>query len=342
MRIYKYQNSSQHLGKYIELIANLYREHPAYAEDRIKKDVAALAGRNPFSRYGSLMNFIVSDGDIPLAHASAIIDTRLPDDVGLIGYFECNNNRGIAEKLLDSVTEYLFGARRRKIRGPVQCTTWQGHGASRSDRGSPYFSEPYSREYYCDFLEAYGFRVKQQNITEILDTVQTKFREYAEAKRSLVQRGFTFERLSADRITINLEAVYRLVSEIFIDTFCFVRISPEEFREHFGTIITRYPECSLLLVRNPAGDPVAFLWSMPDLYAPDKGQLILKTIGVLEPYRNLGIAKALFHTAYGFARKNSFRKFILSTMRSDNGTIRHLTSGTDASNREYNSYEINL
>lgn len=342
MQIISCPNGEEHLEKYAELTAHLYREHPAYADDKIQRDAFAFSGKNPFFRHGSIKNFMAMEGGKPVAHASAIIDSRLPETAGLIGYFECDKNPGIAGKILDRAAGYLAGLGRKRVQGPVQCTTWQGYGFSCSRRDRPYFMEPFSRDYYCDLFEESGFTVKQKSVTSILGVEQTKFGEYAAAKRKLVQGGFRFESVNGERISSHLDEVYFLVSAVFVDTFAFVRISIEEFRIHFGTLAARFPECILLLSRSPEGKAVGFLWGLPDRYAPDGGRLVLKVIGVAEQYRGLGIGKALFHSAYRFAQDRRFREFILSTMRSDNMCVRHLTSGTDASFREYKAYEIGL
>jgi len=340
MQVISCQNGKKHLDNYADLIRDLYQEYPFFVENKIQRDAQAFSRTNPFFRHGTVKNIFVLEGDKPLAHGSAIIDHRLPDHVGLIGFFECVNNARYAREIFNNLTEYLSGYHRYCIRGPVQLTTWQGFGFSCTSHNQPYFMEPFSQDYYCDFFEDYGFKVTQQNITVILGIDETHFGGFSKEKRKLLQDGFKFEIAENECIYSILDEVYHLSTEIFFNTFSFVKISLEEFRTYFESYTKQAPECFLCLIRSPTDEAIGFLWGMPDLYSPNEKRLILKTIGVLNRHREHGIGKALFYTAYCYARDNHFKKFILSTMRSDNMPVRYLTSGTNTSYYEYKVYEI--
>jgi hypothetical protein len=90
-----------------------------------------------------------------------------------------------ANKALDVVIEFLTKNQRKIIRGPVNLTTWQGFRVSYPEIDPPFLLEPFTRSYYRDLFENYGFKTAQKNVSTIQKIDQTNFDKYEPEYKNL-------------------------------------------------------------------------------------------------------------------------------------------------------------
>jgi len=338
MQIVDYTYEDRHVAEYTELIKNIYESYSLFAKSKVHEVERIFNKNNPFLQFGIWRNFLIKEEGNPVAHISAIIDKRLPSDVGLLGYFDIVNKTMYANKAFDVAIEFLTKNQRKIIRGPVNLTTWQGFRVSYPERDPPFLLEPFTRSYYRDLFENYGFKTAQKNVSTIQKIDQTNFDKYEAEYKNLKEQGFIFDTVDTKDLLSSLREIYSLIIETFGDSWLFVRISFEEFIYNFLDFET---STSLLYIaRDKNKKAVAFFLGALDAYSGNHKRVILKTMGVLPEYQRLGIARALFYLVYLTGKQEDASEFIFSTMRTDNEKIRDITGRTHHIYREYNVYEM--
>jgi GNAT superfamily N-acetyltransferase len=338
MQIVEYTIEDKYVAGYTELIKNIYETYSLFAKSKIHEVERMLNKDNPFLRFGIWRNFLIKEEGNPVAHISTIIDKRLPSDVGLLGYFDTVNETLYADKAFDVAIEFLTKNQRKIIRGPVNLTTWQGFRVSYPERNPPFLLESFTRSYYRDLFENYGFKAAQKNISTIQKINQTNFDKYEPEYKNLKEQGFVFDTVDNKNLLSSLREIYSLIIGTFRDSWSFVRISLEEFIYNF--LYFKTSASLLYIARDKNKKAVAFFLGALDAYSGNYKRIILKTMGVLPEYQRLGIAHALFYLVYLKGKEENASEFIFSTMRTDNEAIRDITGRTHHIYREYNVYEM--
>ena len=341
MDVMRCRNEPEYVNDYSKLIREIYAEYPLFIEAKLKETKRSLDQNNPFLDHGSYSNYLLFERNKPVANISAIVDSRLPAHIGVVGCFESYDNAEFANRIIDEARKYLINQGKKHIYGPINFTTWQHFRVSFPESHPPFFIEPFSRGYYRDLFRGYGFSVAHQNVSTIDEVERTAFTSYEGEMKRLERENMIFESMNPESVQCMMRDIYVLTKEIFRDTWAFVPIEFEEFAYNIRDSVELLDGDFVYVVRNREKLPVAFCFCVPDLYSQDKRRVIVKTMGVLPEYQDMGIGKALFYLLYRTAVKKEVSEIIFSTMRSDNARIRNLT-GSRTIYREYEAYELRL
>ena len=338
MQIVEYAYEDKHIAEYASLIKNVYEMHPLLAELKVNEAKRMLNKNNPFLRFGVWRNFLIKDKGSLVAHISAIIDRRLSSDIGLMGYFDAINETIYAGKAFDAAIEFLTKNQKKIIRGPINLTTWQSFRVSYPEKDPPFLLEPFTRSYYRNLFEDYGFKPVQNNVSTIQSIDQTNFDKYEPVYKNLKEQGFVFDAIDSKSFSSSLPEIYSLAIETFGNSWSFVKISFEEFV--YNVLDSKTTASLLYIARDKKKKAVAFFLGALDACSGDHKRIILKTMGVLPECQRLGIARAIFYLVYLKGKQENVTELIFSTMRTDNETIRDITGRMYNIYREYNVYEI--
>lgn len=340
MQVIEYTSENKYINEYARLVKGIYAAYPWFAENRVQEACRAFNKKNPFLKFGSWKNFIIFDQGRPLAHISAILDTRLPPKVGLLGYFDAVNRMAYARKAFNQGVNFLTRNQKTIIRGPVDFTTWQGFRVAYPEKNPPFRLEPFTRGYYRNLFENYGFKTVQNNVSTIQKIDQTNFDSYKREYQNLKEQGFIFEAVNANNLPGVLLEIYNLVTKTFGESRLFVKISFAELV--YNSRNSAEPYSLICIARDRSKKSVAFFLGAVDAIISRKKRLVFKTIGVLPEYQGQGIAQALFYLAYLKAKQKGVSELIFSTMRVDNQVIRKLTGSAPGIYRKYNVYELSV
>lgn len=344
MKIVSYSSEKNCLNKYFCLIKNIYSEYPVVVAAKIEEAKKALNSKNPFLRHGRWKNFLLMNGEEPAAHISAITDRRLPAGSGLIGFFECKNNSEYFKKISDAALRHLEKNHKNNIYGPVNLTTWQNFRVSYPEKYPPFYLEPFTRAFYKKLFAGYGFKVNWRNISTAQAAEETGFGAYRDYFKYLKKSGFMFEEVKKENLLQAMDEIRNIIIKSFKNTALFINISLEEFIYNFkGVLLSKKGNNYFLqIARDKNKKAAAFLWGAQDLYSAKGKRLVLKTMGVLPEFENIGMGRALFYTAYLRAKKENLPKIIFSTMRADNEKIIKLAGSEQKIYREYEAYGLRL
>ena len=340
LEIVEYQTERDCLQAFFELMKGLYSCYPGIAEARFSEAGKNFNSKNPFLRAGSFSNFIALINGKAVAHATAIIDRRLPADIGLIGHFECIYDVEVAAQILARAEGFLRLHGKRTVRAPINFTTWQAFRVSYPELRPPFCFEPFTRDYYRHLFAVHGYSVVQKNVSTISALQDSGFDVFREDFELLLEKGMVFETM-AQRGEGIMSDIYELTRGSFSDTWSFVPISPEEFSYTFRAASSLLDKDLVLVARDKDRSPVGFCFSLLDLSSEHAPRLVVKTLAVHPAYRGMGISKALLFLIHIAAAEKKCNAVIASTMRGDNRVIRNIIKTAEIY-REYEVYEKNI
>lgn len=115
--------SSREMKIFERLPEQLHGRHPAFIPPFPGSVVKQLSPRSPFNRlYGSVHPFLAWRDGRPVGRIAAIVNRahneRYHDKTGFFGFFDCENEPGIAEALFEKAWEVLRSQGLSSIRGP--------------------------------------------------------------------------------------------------------------------------------------------------------------------------------------------------------------------------------
>lgn len=339
MESVEYQFEKEHLSEYVQLIENIYSEYPLFAEARVADVKRTLNESNPFLQFGTWKSFLLRENGQPVAHISAIVDTRLPSNVGLVGYFDSVEDLISAKEAFRLACKFFLGKGICFVRGPVDLTTWKSFRVSYPEGQPPFLLEPFTRDYYRELFEGYGFKVVQNNISTTGTINQIESKRLERSFDQLQRQGLNFERVKAKDVPNILPQIWKVSQEIFRDSWSFVSVSFDEFVFNLGN---SGGQLFLDIACDIHNRVVAFSLTAGDIYVDGRKRTIVKTLGALPDYQKLGVGRALLYSVYSKAKEDGIEELIFSTMRSDNGLARNLTGRTLDIYREYAVYELML
>ncbi|MDO8803397.1 MAG: GNAT family N-acetyltransferase [Elusimicrobiota bacterium] len=339
MELIQYKTTEPRPDACAALIDRVYGAYPGYAAALTKEVLYQLAPENPFLAFGTREGFIAMEGGEPAAHACAITDSRLPGNVGLIGYFEAAGKEA-AGAVLSAACGHLAARGITKVYGPVNDTTWQRHGVSIAGEAPPFSGEPFTPAAYAGYFEGSGFAISDRRFSTSIAANELPFGGYRGCYDALVKRGFMFTDLEPGALAPRAREIHAVVNASFTGTPLFV---PEGFAEFLYSAGARAAQAdgAVFILAHFGLKPAGFLLGLPD-GCYEGGDFVFKTIGVMPECRRLGVGSALFYLMQSRLAGRGVRKCIFSTMRDGNAAIQTLTSRAPVLHRGYLTFSRDI
>lgn len=326
---------------YKTLIFSLYKNYPNVAKSKVLEFEKAFSLNNPFVKYGKVENYFIFDDGRVVGHIAAVTDERF-DDIGTVGFFECEDNQEYANQLFDKAIIFLKNAGKKQCRGPINMTVWQNFRVSYPENNQPFCLEPFTLEYYRGLFLGNGYSVGHQNMTTTESIEKTKIKNFDNFYSKSIEDGYSYQLLTTENAQESVRDIYSLTSKIFECGYSFYKISEEEFL-YFAEQYTQIPKPHyIFILKNSEQKSVGFFFAIPDLFNPMTKAVVLKTMGLLPEYQGKNLGSAMLHFVYKEAKKDGFEKLIFSTMSVDNEHIKSITDQNQTPYRKYEVYEKNI
>jgi GNAT superfamily N-acetyltransferase len=293
----KFYSDKKHIDTYIETIK------------RIKKK------KNPSFKFIEILNFIAYRSNEVIGHISAMVDKRLGDSIGLIGFYECIEDENLSRELIESATNNLKNRGCKLIRAPIDLTIWHPYRFVVNQKDS-FILEPITKDYYIKQFENQGFKIESEFGSGERTNYETILPYTKPSYDLLLKEGFKIEKVTRE----NLEKASLLMLEIakktFTDSWSYVEISKEEYLFLYQDTIDMLHNLLLEIVYNPEGKAIGFCSS---IYDPiNKRNMILKSIAILPEYQNKKIGAALIYSQHKEAKEKGILKIIYALVRMGN------------------------
>lgn len=338
-----YTFAEQHPSGYPELVRTLYKEFLGLQNEKILSWQRTFSATNPFLHHGRWQNLLLFRGSVPVAHASFIIDERQPNDVGIVGFFECINDDEAAQTIFHYAQQSFQEQQRTCVRGPIDLTVWQQFRVSLPSVHPPFSHEPFTPGYYHTLFQRNGFTVAQRNRTTSADLTTELCTMHASADATLRTQGYSAQMIDVQKDPALIHTIYGLTMRVFKDAWSFVSLDEEEFL--FLQSPTRKGDLEslwLFVVRDPHGGIAGFLYGFLDAYDDSAKTHVVKTLVIDPAYQGKGLGKMLLHAFYRQAHSEGAATILFSTMRDGNASILAMTGTNNALYRRYEVYERNL
>lgn len=296
--------SRRDLKRFIQFPYDFYRDNLFWVPPlRIDQLETLNPRKNPFFEHGRMQLFLALDvnGRVVGRIAGIINGMHLKthaDDAGFFGFFETQEDFGIAEALLDAAASWLREQGMRTIRGPVNPSLNDTSGllVDGFDR-VPSIMMAYNPSYYEGYLLRWGF-----------SRVMTLWAYYIHRKHVAIERlrrgaaivrrrnpGLSLRTLDISRFDEEVTTIREIFNEAWSDNWGFVPATDHEF-SHLANAMKQIVDPRMCFFVEMDGKPVGFTVTLPDI----NPALQRLPNGRLFPF---GLAKLLILTKFAKVRE---------------------------------------
>lgn len=289
-------------------------------------DIKARFKKNyPFYEHGRVESFLAYDERGAVAGRCCAIVNQAhndfqKDNVGFFGFFDCINDRAVAQSLLDRSAEWLKSQGKTAIRGPMCFSTNEEVGVLVAGYDSPpAIMMTHNPPYYDALLTQCGFgkatdllayELNEGELSERISSLAAKLQQ----RLKLTVRPFNKKDFWGE--VRRIEQVYNSAWEA---NWGFVPMTPRELKFMAQTLKLGYDPRLIFFAENERGETVGFSLALPDINVLVKkidGKLFptglftlllgkkqihrarVLALGVAPEYRGRGLDAVLYYNTY--------------------------------------------
>ncbi|MFB2920836.1 GNAT family N-acetyltransferase [Aerosakkonema funiforme] len=241
--------------------------------------------------------------------------------LGLIGHYTVED-AAAADRILQHACEQLAAFGCTMVVAPVDGNTWQSYRLL-TERGEQptFFLEPdHPDDWHCHFLDR-GFTTLA-HYTSALNTnlsyVEPRLKKVA---ARLEDAGVQIRSLNLQRIEDELHRIYTVAIASFQGNFLYTHLKEDEFTAQYLPLL-RYLKSELILIAEHDGNPVGFLFAIPDWLQAQRGEnintIIIKTVAILPKRIYAGLGNLLVAKCQAIAHQLGYSRAIHALMHDAN------------------------
>ncbi|MFC1746784.1 N-acetyltransferase [Candidatus Neomarinimicrobiota bacterium] len=354
------------LRRFIDLPYNLYRNVSCWIPP-LRADVAAQlsARNNPFFRHASHALFLATDKGMDLGRMAVFYNfkhNRVHEtNIGMFGFLDVIDDVAITSRLMAAASAWLGPYHVTALRGPFNPDINAPAGILMDAYDQPpMVFMTYNHPYYPLHLESLGFRMIRDLYAYDVTAQKSLLERYKEIANTQEERGrFTIRTPNMRRFWQEVEKLKCIYNEAWSDNWGALPLDDEEFA-HLAKNLRRIIDPDLVYIAEVNGQPAGFALTIPNInealaHLPD-GRLFpfgwikllwhkrnVKTLrvfamGVLKPYRHLGIDAAFYWRTFETGLAKGYRHGEMSWIVEDNIPMICVMEKVGA--RRYKTYRI--
>lgn len=257
--------------------------------------------------------------------------------LGLIGHY-ATFNAAAAHQLLQHACAYLYAQGCTLAVGPMDGNTWH-HYRLMTKRGNEpvFFLEPDNPdEYVSHFLEQ-GFTPFANYSSALTTNLSQKDLRLERVSTRLSKLDVRIRQLELQHFDSELQHIYAVSVISFRNNFLYTPIEEAEFRNEYSQIV-QYIQPELVFIAEHEGQPVGFLFAVPDWLQKKRGEktntVIIKTVAVLPERIYAGLGNLLVAHCHAIAHELGYTRAIHALMHDANNS-RNLSSRYAQTIRRY-------
>lgn len=233
LKVIKFQKEEKYVKDFLELPKKLYDKR-TLMQNRDEEEML-LMDNHPLSKYFHLDKFNIYKNEEIVARF--VVTTYPNEDIAYIGFFECINDKGVAEFLFKEADKFVNERGYTKIVGPYDGSFWIKYRLKVNNFDTlPYTSEPYNKEYYLELFEDSGYKVINEYVSNIyskLPLFNYKNEKAEKRYKMFLEKGYVFESPTKENFEEKMKEVYKLLMELYKDFPTFKNISQEDFEKQY-------------------------------------------------------------------------------------------------------------
>ena len=280
--------------------------------------------KNPFYRHAEMQLFVAERDGAIVGRIAAIVNhnhnVTHKDKVGFFGFFESDNDQGVATALLTAAEQWLRDRGMTDIRGPVNPSMNDECGLLVDGfDGPPVILMTYNPPYYADLLEGAGFsKAKDLHAFVIRQETYRSEKLLRLADRIKERNGITFRNVNLKdkaQFKKDVAQIKTIYNDAWEDNWGFVKMTDEEF-DFLAADLKQIANPEYIFFAEVKGQVAGFILCLPDINQAlihNKGggilggvyHLLTKTkkidllrivvLGVLPEFQKLGVDAAMYH-----------------------------------------------
>ena len=352
---------------FIEFPLFLYKDDPLYAPQLTRDLKTHFTPENPFFNNAEVSFFLaLKDGKIAGRIASIVnhMHIRVQNEkAGFFGFFECINDRDVAEALIGVVYRQLKEKGLSVMRGPMNFSINEECGFLIDGFGEPpLLMTPYNPPYYNDLMESCGL-AKSKDLHAYIRQV-SQGDELPEKMHRVAaiagKRGIKARQVTKDYFMQAMRGFREVYNASWKDNWGFVPITEDEI-EYDSKRLKPLVVPDLTIVAEKDGEAIGFMCMMPDfnlVLSRMKGRLNpvsavrafyyywkitdvrMMLLGIKPEYRNKGVDAVLLCEGFKGVKRGGYKRVEFSWILEDNINVIRLTEMIGASlYKRYRIYE---
>lgn len=256
--------------------------------------------------------------------------------LGLIGHYA--TNAAAAHQLLQHACTHLRAQGCTLAVGPMDGNTWRRYRLMTERGNEPvFFLEPDNAdEYVSHFLEQ-GFTPFANYSSALTTDLSQKDLRLERVSERLSELGVRIRQLDLQRFESELQRIYAVSVISFRNNFLYTPIREAEFTNEYSQILL-YIQPELVFIAEHEGQPVGFLFAVPDWLQKKRGEeintIIIKTVAVLPKRIYAGLGNLLIARCHAIAHELGYTRAIHALMHDANNS-RNLSSRYAQTIRRY-------
>ena len=206
--------------------------------------------------------------------------------------------------------------------GPMDGNTWRRYRlVVERDDTPPFFLEPNNPDDWSDYFTADGFTILSNYVSTITTNLTGLSSRLERVVRRAANRGITIRSLNLDDLDADLHRIYHVSTAAFARNFLYTPLEESEFVAMYQPL-RPYLQPELILIAEQAGQPVGFIFALPDLAQAQHGQpidtVIVKTVAVCPTHQTGGLGSLLVARCQEIAHDLGFSRAIHALMHESN------------------------
>jgi len=353
------------LNQFVELPFRLHRDDSHWVPPlRIAVKELLDRAKHPFYADAEAEFFLARrDGEV-VGRVAAIIDKAHnrfhEENAGFFGFFECINDRVVAEELLQKARQWVFERGARFLRGPVNPSmNYESGMLVEGFDSDPMVMMTYNPPYYPDLLEQVGLHKVKDLWAWLSNANVIDLKKIGRiADKVLAKNAVTVRLIDMKNFASEVAKVREVYSSAWAKNWGSVPMAEAEFA-HMGKEMKQILKPELVLIGEVEGRVVGFALALPDInqaLKPARGKLLptgifkilyyqrlirnvrVIALGVVEEYRASGLAAAFYATLVRNARKLGYGDCEMSWILEDNVLMNRSLEVMGA--KRYKTYRI--
>ena len=266
--------------------------------------------------------------------------------VGMIGHYSASGDG--ASDFLECACRQLRDHGCTLAVGPIDGSTWRSYRfVTRFGDEPRFFFEPDNPPEFVDHFLGSGFEPLATYFSALNDDLTGTDPRITRRSAHLTESGITLRPIRGETIEDDLCRIFTVSRAAFRDNLLYADPDKAEFLEAWRPLLGKVP-LELILLAEHAGDPVGFVFAIPDLNESSQQleggstrpmshrhkTVVIKTLAALPHRQYAGLGQMLLAEVLRRALELGFSRAIHALIR-DSGHLRRITSRFARPIREY-------
>ncbi len=237
---------------------------------------------------------------------------------GLIGFYEAIDDLHVAQLLFENVFAYLRDQTCNYIIGPINGSTWNHYRITEPRNNKPFLLDNYHKDWYYKHFLVAGFatiaKYSSRKVTELAGPYP-RLLKYEALFRN---KGILIRSINLADFETELAKIYTISINSFKSNFLYTPLNWADFVRMYQQVRSLVDPKFVLIAEREAGEPLGFIFSLPNAYEPLQRSLVIKTVAVVSQTEAKGLGTLMAEKIHKLASENGYQEVIHALMHERN------------------------